>query len=403
MKAEDISEAFNEINEDYIESANEIRKPKLKKSSLIKWCSAIAAIAVICFIAAKAFNINAPIVYETDEGKTQYGGYDLPILEILPDNAISYGYEAYMAYDIYELENKNPWNKNTVFETLPVFKNTSCNEVGIAYPGIGEEAMLKKIDSLTDGDHGTLKYTRIGDFTSGTGIPNDFVCSIEATFGNCTIEISSNGEIIGRYNGFDGIALPEEYNFTHSNTTDEEAFKAIAYIYENYGSIIGLNEATFVTTKEYTYSGDEIRSYKIYDFSGDEINDMLNFAFSEIQLAPDDFGNLMLIRINDKLSCGEKIADYPIISIEEATDMLIFGGYITTVPYEMPGKEYIARTELLYRSGSGENIWMPYYRFLVELPECEQENGLKSFGAYYVPAVESEYISGLELWNGNFN
>jgi hypothetical protein len=46
---------------------------------------------------------------------------------------------------------------------------------------------------------------------------------------------------------------------------------------------------------------------------------------------------------------------------------------------------------------------MPYYRFLVELPEMAQENGLKNFGAYYVPAVETEYITGLPLWNGSFN
>ena len=130
---------------------------------------------------------------------------------------------------------------------------------------------------------------------------------------------------------------------------------------------------------------------------------MLNFAFNEVQLAPNDEGKLMLMRVNDKLSCAEKIGDYPIISADEAKDMLLEGGYITTVPYEMPGKKYIAKAELIYRSGTGENIWMPYYRFLVELPEMAQENGLKNFGAYYVPAGKLEYIEGLPLWNGNFN
>ena len=130
---------------------------------------------------------------------------------------------------------------------------------------------------------------------------------------------------------------------------------------------------------------------------------MLNFSFNEIQLAPNDEGKLMLIRVNDKLSCAEKIGDYPIISPDEAKDLLIEGGYITTVPCEMPGEKYIANIELIYRSGIGENIWMPYYRFLVELPEMAQENGLKNFGAYYVPAVEPEFITGLPLWNGSFN
>ena len=270
-----------------------------------------------------------------------------------------------------------------------------------------EESLDKKLENIAEKTdlemRGIIEATYVGDFSSGSGIPDDFITDIKADFGSYTIEIQSNGSIVAMYNGFEGEALPEEYSFTYNNTTEGEALETIRYIYENYSDIIGLPEATFVTSKEYTFSGEEIRDYRIYDFSGDEIKDMLNFAFSEVQLAPNDEGKLMLIRINDKLSCGEKIGDYPIISPEEAKDMLLEGGYITTVPYEMPGKKYIAKCELIYRSGISENIWMPYYRFLVELPEMAQENGLKNFGAYYVPAVELEYIEGLPLWNGNFN
>ena len=414
MKAEDISNALNEINEEYIESANERRKNKARKNAWIKWFSAAAAIAVICFAGAKLFYINDPIVYAPEddpvappgENETEYGG-TLPILEYIESNTTAYGFEGYMAYDISELSNGNPWNEDMVFDTLPVYRNNSFSEVGIAYPGIGEEAMNEKLNGIAetiDSEiQGIIEKTYVGDFSSGTGIPDDFVTDIKADFGNCTIEIQSNGGVVASYNGFDGAELPKEYSFTYNNTTEGEAFESIKYIYENYGGIIGLPEATFVTSKEYTFIGEEIRDYRIYDFSGDEINDMLNFAFNEVQLAPNDEGKLMLIRINDKLSCGEKIGDYPIISPEEATDMLLEGGYITTVPYEMPGKKYIAKCELVYRSGISENIWMPYYRFLVELPEMAQENGLKNFGAYYVPAVEVKYITGLPLWNGNFN
>jgi len=408
MKAEDISKAMNGIDEDFIESANETRKPKAKTNAWIKWISAAAAIAIIAFIGAKAVTpeiepeLNDFPIGEVGGSETVYGA-SLPILEYTESDMTAYGFEGYMAYDISELENGNPWNEKMVFEALPVYRNNSFNEIGIAYPGIGEEAMLKKLNDLTGGEHGEIEYTYIGVYTSGTGISDDFVTSIEADFGNCTIEIQSNGGVVAKYNGFDGEELPEEYSFTYSSTSEGEAFKTIAYLYENYGEIIGLAEATFVTSKEYNFSGEEIRSYNIYDFSGDIINDMLNFSFNEIQLAPNDEGKLMLIRVNDKLSCAEKIGDYPIISPDEAKDMLIEGGYITTVPCEMPGEKYIANIELIYRSGIGENIWMPYYRFLVELPEMAQENGLKNFGAYYVPAVEAEYLTGLPLWNGSFN
>ena len=150
MKAEDISEAMNNINEDFIESANEIRKPKARKSAWIKWVSAAAAIAIVAFIGAKAFvpsepeqNDN-PLVGGTE---TEYGS-SLPILEYIESSAAAYGFEGYMAYDISELENGNPWNEKMTFDTLPVYRNNSFNEIGIAYPGIGEEAMLKKLGEL---------------------------------------------------------------------------------------------------------------------------------------------------------------------------------------------------------------------------------------------------------------
>ena len=341
MKSEDISEAMNDINEVFIESANEQRKPKAKKSAWVKWVSAAAAIAVVVLIGTKVFVPNTP--ERNDEPVGEVGGTEaeygatLPILEYVESSMTAYGFEGYMAYDISELSNGNPWNEEMVFETLPVYRNNSFNEVGIAYPGIGEEAMNEKLENIAeklDSEMQEIVKTTVGEYSSGTGIPDDFVDRIEADFGSFTVEIQSNGGVVATYNGFDGAELPEEYSFTYNNTTEGEAFETIAYLYENYGDIIGLPEATFVTSKEYTFSGKEIRDYRIYDFSGDEINDMLNFAFNEVQLAPNDEGKLMLIRINDKLSCAEKIGDYPIISPEEAKDMLLEGGYITTVPYE---------------------------------------------------------------------
>ncbi len=404
MKAEDISEAMNNINEDFIESANERRKPKSRKSSWVKWVSAAAAIAVFAFAGAKAFVPNRPEQNDNPVGgaESEYGSA-LPILEYIENGINGYGFEGYLAYDISELENGNPWNEKIVFEALPVFRNNSFNEVGIACPGIGEEAMLKKLNSITGGKHGEIEYSRVGDFSSGSGIPDDFVDRIEANFGNNTIEIQSNGSVVVTYNGFAGEELPEDISFTYTETSEGDAYRAISYICQNYCDFLDKGNTTFVTSGDYTFNGEFSRNYRIYDFSGDEISDMLNFSFNEVQLAPNDEGKLMLIRINDKLSCAEKIGDYPIISPEEAKDMLLDGGYLTTVPYEMPGKKYIAKAELIYRSGIGENIWMPYYRFLVELPEMAQENGLKNFGAYYVPAVKAEFITGLPLWNGSFN
>ena len=74
----------------------------------------------------------------------------------------------------------------------------------------------------------------------------------------------------------------------------------------------------------------------------------------------------------------------------------------------MPDEEYIKKVELVYRTGDMEEYYLPYYRFLVELPEeenseIESEHGLKNYGAYYVPAVESSYLTNMPVWDGGFN
>ena len=72
----------------------------------------------------------------------------------------------------------------------------------------------------------------------------------------------------------------------------------------------------------------------------------------------------------------------------------------------MPGKEHIAKVELLYRTSTYEKVWLPYYRFLVYLPEektVEEQYGMKSYGAYYGPAVEEKYITSMPTYDGRFN
>ena len=88
------------------------------------------------------------------------------------------------------------------------------------------------------------------------------------------------------------------------------------------------------------------------------------------------------------------MGDYPIISVKEAQALLCAGNYITTVPEEFPGEEHIARVELIYRDS---------YRFYVEVPDMARDNGLKTYGAYYVPAVSGEFLSELPVWEGQFN
>ena len=53
-----------------------------------------------------------------------------------------------------------------------------------------------------------------------------------------------------------------------------------------------------------------------------------------------------------------------------------------------------------------EEVFMPYYRFYVELPKIDgmsMAEGLKCYGAFYVPAVSGEYLVNFPMWDGTIN
>ena len=138
---------------------------------------------------------------------------------------------------------------------------------------------------------------------------------------------------------------------------------------------------------------------------------ILNYNFDKIEFSPNGEGKLWVIRYGTVLESAEKIDDYPIISWEMAQELLLRGDYITTVPKEyleddIVKKEFIAKVELVYRIASYDEVYMPYYRFYVELTERKAPNvaeGLKCFGAFYVPAVSGEYLTNFPVWEGQFN
>ena len=119
----------------------------------------------------------------------------------------------------------------------------------------------------------------------------------------------------------------------------------------------------------------------------------MNYNFNLIEFDCNPDGELYRIEIN-RIVLSEKIANYPIVSVKEAKKLLKEGSYFTNVPYEITKMKHVKDVELVYRTGEMEEYFLPYYRFLVELPE--DVKGMKSFGAYYVPAVEQKFIQNVK-------
>lgn len=392
MNSKKFTEAMNEIDNKYVDEAIGYKK-KVKRPVWLKWG---AMAACLCLIIAGTVVI--PHFTET----TPDG---LPMLDLPDVTGTGMGFESELCYDIIEMYNGNPWTAEMELPFLPVYKNGSYHAAGVP-TGLKEEVMMERLEN-------TAKALGIEAENIETEKEGLTTTRVTGEADNLKIEVSADGVITVWFD--EGLALPEEYNFTHYDTTDEEAERVLDYLMEQYSALIDFTQpekvlsGSYVMWNDYDEAGNHIsipkyeREYLLYDAAGGDIEDILNYTYNYIQFAPNDNGNLMLIRLYDSLSCAEKLGDYPTITADEARSMLLNGNYLTSVPYEITDEELVQRVELVYRNSRTEKIFMPYYRFYVELPEMRRDNGLTDYGAYYVPAIKSEYISNMPMWDGSLN
>lgn len=382
MRGNDFLDKMELIDPAYVEAADD--KPKRKKRQRATW-GALAACFAIMLLAGTG------ILQDFWAQGGPQRDPDLPLLTI-SEEAEGMGYEGYFAYDISELVNANPWNEETVIDTLPVFQNPLTYD---------------KNDVASGGDEGKMRELLL-DTAKSLGLNTDQP-EVDGSEAPAKLKIASAGleievdQALGAEVRFrPAVSLPETYHFTHYASYAEKA-AAAAYLQDRYRDFIGFDDPQLnLAIGDYTIYGQQTYDILFFENGKDTEEKILNYNFDLAAFYCDDNGELFIAR-KWQADLSKKLGDYPIIRAEEAKELLLNGNYITTVPYEISGAEQVKKVELIYRTGRHEACYMPYYRFYVELPQEARENGLKSYGAYYVPAVESAYISNMPLWDGGFN
>ncbi len=447
MKSEKLMDYIGQIDDSIIVEAD-VHSTKINpaKRPWIKWVS-VVAVAAACLIVAVPFLLNRT----QPTNPVDFSG--LPKLAVNTEfEAI--GFEGYLAYDVSELQNGNPWTENNDLTTMPVF--TSPNEydsAGAPIDGLSPEEMLAEAEKIADlfGLEITSLYTeptleqieqikqelkaaqaseeevrqntsvyRATAECSGAGIvvqkdghilltltpeTADLVKEIEklSIYDSFTIFFEYGYETIGDTMYGVGFPLPDGYSFTFDNTSNEQAMEITQYLFSQYGAFTEITTPGYDLSADYTYRGVLTRlNTSVFENAGNLTERILNYHFNRLYFNATDLGGLGGISYI-KTNLSQKIGDYPIITAEEARKLLLENHYITTVPEALPSEEYIAHVELVYRTSRRDSVFMPYYKFLVEMPTMERENGLKTFGAFYVPAVQSEFLENMPLWDGSFN
>lgn len=407
MKGTNLLEAIEYVDDDIIEMTSEINCAK-KKLVWIRW---VAVAACFVFAVASGWLIHKNILLEP--GEIELTNPTIAVDENLPKLDVSFeisgmSFEGLMFYDISEIDDGNPWTADVNLETMPVYKNLAYTDVSCTPVYLSEtemESLAKDVAASLGTEISEIKPKTV-DFTPQVGsvLEEGSVYGIiaETTLGE--ICLYGNGHVYVSLN--QSADLSRKYSFTYSDTSDAEAERTISYLLKQYSQFAEIKKPVISTKGDYSFAGEQHRSYATFDGEGNITQQILNFNFSKITFVPDGNGELCGIGKEHILSTAEKLGDYPIITMKEAENLYREGNFITTVPEIYMPKDEIAKCELIYRTGNGEKTFMPYYRFYIELSgykSTNQAKGLKCFGAYYVPAVKGEYFADSVSWNGEFN
>ena len=408
MTGEELFELLGDVEEAYVGQAR-TAAPRPSRARWVKWGAAAACLALAVYGGAGLALRTAP------------GEPELPMLTIAQDIGGDMGFEGLMAYDVSELVSANPWTESAGLTTLPVYKNQLSYDEDNWVSGVDLDAMTAlfydaaarlgldpgRLDpvintpSFLRGNefYPSTRNKKLGEYTPEETYYRSAKPELSAEYGG--IEIMVSADLTAHITFDPALPLPEEFHWTyHASYQDTAA--AAGFLMDAYPALLGMEEA-----QTDVYGGDRDiyleQSYHIGFFSGsgDLTEQIVNYNFHRVQFFSDGEGKLWIVRIFAP-DLSEKVGDYPIITAEEARELLLGGNYITTVPDAIPAAENIAKTELVYRTGEREEYFMPYYRFYVELPEWERD-GLKTYGAFYVPAVEGTYLSHMPLWDGSFD
>lgn len=396
---------LSDVDEILVEEAQEMEQSDVSKKVFYQKLQRYASFAACVCVLIGGVLIYSQVLpnkdaVEQDEAQNSMRNEDeLPMLDF-EMNWEGMGFEGMMAYKYEEIESETPWKVTSEIEVLPVMKNQS------AYRDFSSS-----LDVVTDEED----YTRM----------REIVQPIAEYFG---IEVSDM-EIIDYYATQDALSvkkngisvvintdcdvrieydvpqkLPEHLN-TKPGASYEEMRTVAEYLVREYADLFAYeNPQIAIQGADYYFSG-ERSDYHIYIYNQAETIEetLVNYHASYAHVAFNEDGTIWFIDITHK-DTSQVIGDYPIISAKTAKRLLMEGHYATSYDDSyVPKEEYIRGVELMYRFNGREAYHMPYYRFWVEVPEEMQENGLNCYVAYYVPAVESQYITNMPTYGGEFN
>lgn len=384
MRGEELLVLFGDIDARYIEDA-------ARGSSVgahLRRLGAAATTAAVVIGALHAAGVFGGTVAPAVRVHPETG---LPLLSVAEPNAPG-GFEADLAYDISEYVNGAPWTTETALSTLPVYRNVKYSDRTEEEQQTMMETYLLELAGRLGLEEGTY-----------TVAPQERTSSLMLYADG--IEIWLDSMMTARITFEPALVLSEGYNVpTHGANcgTYEEILSAAGYLRETYAELLDMDQPIpNIMGGFYDFNGEQHYDISFYEGGGDVSQQIVACEFQSVTFFTGYDGSLSLIVLHNE-DLSQKAGDYPVISWEEAMELLLAGNFITTVYDDIPAptEDRVETVDIVYRFSAGNEYYMPYYCFRVELPEMEVGD-LHRYGRYYVPAVEEEYLVEMPVWDGS--
>ena len=185
--------------------------------------------------------------------------------------------------------------------------------------------------------------------------------------------------------------LPQSFDAALDGSGAQAYAAAVQRLADEYGAAFGMQAPQAAVQADYTVEGNVHLTNFVWDAAASPAQQLLFASCGRLSFSAGESGAILY----EQPQPGRALGEYALISESEARAMLLQGQCLTSVPYAVESEADIAAVELCYREGS--EVYAPWYRFWVKLPEEAQQNcapGCTVYGAYYVPAVRGEYIAG---------
>lgn len=319
------------------------------------------------------------------------------------------GFEGYMLYHSYQLEQNKTYSINDEFDTLPVYRCISLTEdeidrfikEKINLLGLGYDRLKYVWSKPVYDENGNLFTEK--NITTETAICPEEGYSLFSVNGNLSDDNGKTAEL-WRWPASGSVGIIIDDLFTQSENIYDVADAA----FEKYSTVLDKSTMDVHTWLHYNIYGEQtydIYAYEKTDDYGENLfnSNLNNIYFSQYSYYEADT-ELTNCYFNFSLPAYSKVDDLPAIDYRQALAMFYDGNFYTTYSDEINEDTVVSHIELVYRSPeydmatkTKKGYALPFYKFYVQLDESydsETADGtLHTYAAYYVCAIHPEYVA----------